>query len=87
MKNIPQAAAGTQFPRGVTFNTDAYQRLHTKLPRGRGNWAFCPAHEYSAYDYLDYTVWVAGQATFTEAKKAAALHFAQDGIKYITVCP
>ena len=63
----------------ITFDTRDYEMAHGRRPRGRGNWAFCPAEHYSAYappDFsLDQTFWAGPNLTYTEARREAARHF------------
>lgn len=43
------------------LNTNKFLAAHGKLPRGEGNWAFCPAEHYDANDYIDHCIWFQGR--------------------------
>lgn len=71
----------------VTFDLREYIASHGAKPRGRGGWAFCPSTLYhGTYNYLDHIYW-APPGTFTEARKAAAAHFARKAPVDLVVCP
>jgi len=60
----------------VTIHTEAYEQAHHRRPWGRGGWGFCPTLVYHRNDYLDHVFW-APAGTYTEARKAAQVHFAR----------
>jgi hypothetical protein len=62
------------------FYTGHYEFNHSKLPRGRGSWAFEPSH-------IRGEIFRAPSNTlYSDAKKLAAAHFAATGIFDITTC-
>jgi hypothetical protein len=59
----------------IEFNTNEYESNHGAKPRGKGSWAFVDRKHANADNYLDFVFWAPAGLTFTEAKKAAAVHF------------
>lgn len=62
----------------VRFSTAAYQFAHGKAPRGTGLWAFrAPGSDRDLFFF---------NGSLSEAKKAAAQHFATVGVVVVEVC-
>lgn len=59
----------------VRFDYTEYESNHGRAPRGRGSWGFVDAKHANSPDYLKFVYW-APAGTFTEAKRAAAVHYA-----------
>lgn len=70
----------------VDFSTREYVRAHGKEPRGRGQWAFCPAALYNRDNYLDYVMWSTAGTTYAAAKQQARAYFAAKGVSEVVVC-
>ncbi len=71
----------------VQFSYSQFRFSHSKDPKGRGSWIFCPMNRANDNDYLDHCVCVTGNLLFSEAKRAAANYFAAAGVDYVSVCP
>lgn len=71
-------------PADVHFSTREYLSAHGKAPRGRGQWAFCPANRYDSSNYLDFVKWFG--SSYAEAKRDAAKAFAAAGVMEVVVC-
>ncbi len=66
--------------RRVEFNTTDYQFSHGRAPRGVGTWAFFRDRSSDPCEGF----WV-NQASFTEAKKAAAVWARQNNVATVYV--
>ena len=73
-------------PHAVEINTYKFEAEHGKMPRGIGQWGFCPRERYNANDYLDYVMWYTG--SYAHAKKSARAYFStKSGVSEVVVCP
>lgn len=72
-------------PSHVTVDDTVFFRSHSRWPRGRGGWLFCPSENWNHNNYLDYVKNFNG--TYAEAKRAAKIYFAAAGVHTIVVCP